>query len=331
MNLAASNSINWSSIYLNFSSPIDRNESQSTFDQFNIDSSTVGILKYAPYYLCLTYICLRLTYLFVSKLYQLLLCCNKETNDSSKQTLKHIYHEPDLNSSQKLCVEYRYVRHLLQKTQRILIENNKKISFIKALFYKLYRPNKYFHYSKQILNMYMIAFMLTYYLTFNILQGGFYIIEKVYSIIAIPLIVLSDELDLPQPNPFNLKYEIMITCFLTAIVYYGQLFWGMKNYQKHMLAAYKGIFIDIPPRTAFKSARLISNHAHYSGYCIAYLGFGYITMGNALFITIIILRVIFKELYLAEQIAKVVIPITVIYLSKIILMWFLSRTFFLQR
>jgi hypothetical protein len=177
----------------------------------------------------------------------------------------------------------------------------------------------------------MIAFMLTYYLTFNILQGGFYIIEKVYSIFAIPLIVLCDQLDLPQPNPFNLKYEILITCFLTAIVYYGQLLWGMKNYQKHMLDAYKGIFIDIPPRTAFKSARLISKHAHYSGYCIAYLGFGYITMGNILFIAIMSLRIIFKHLFFAEQIAKVLIPILVIYLTKFILMWFLSRTFFLQR
>jgi len=331
MNLLPSDSLNWSSIYLNFSSSIDRNESQSTFDQFNIDSSIIGIFKYAPYYLCLTYICLRLTYLFISKLYNLFLCCNKEINNFPKKSLKHIYHEPDINSSQKLSVEYRYVRHLLQKTQRILIENNKKISFIKALFYKIYRPNKYFRYSKQILNMYMIAFMLTYYLTFNILQGGFYIIEKIYSVLAIPFIVLSDELDFPEPNLFNLKYEIMITCFLTAFVYYGQLLWGMKNYQKHMLDAYKGIFIDIPPRTAFKSARLISKHAHYSGYCIAYLGFAYVSMGNVLFITIIILRVIFKHLFFAEQIAKVLIPILVIYLSKFILMWFLSRTFFLQR
>jgi hypothetical protein len=98
-----------------------------------------------------------------------------------------------------------------------------------------------------------------------------------------------------------------------------------------MLDAYKGIFIDIPPRTAFKSARLISNHAHYSGYCIAYLGFGYVTMGNTLFIAIIILRAIFKQLFLVEQIAKILIPILVIYLSKFILMWFLSRTFFLQK
>lgn len=82
--------------------------------------------------------------------------------------------------------------------------------------------------------------MLTYYLTFNILHGGFYIIEKIYGILVIPLLVLFDELDLPQPKPFNLKYEMIIACFFTAFIYYGQLLWGMKNYQKHMLDAYKG-------------------------------------------------------------------------------------------
>ena len=203
----------------------------------------ISILKYSPYYLCLTYICLRLTYLLIFKFYNLLFCCNNEINNSSKQSVKHIYHEPDIKSSQILSIEYRYVRHLFQKTQRILIENNRKISFIQSLLYKIYRPNKYFSYSKQILNMYMIAFMLTYYLTFNILQGSFYIIEKLYSIFSIPLIVLTDEINLPVPKPVHLKYEIIIACFLTAIIYYGQLLWGMKNYQKHMLDVYKGIFI----------------------------------------------------------------------------------------
>ena len=54
-------------------------------------------------------------------------------------------------------------------------------------------------------------------------------------------------------------------------------------------------------------------------------------MGNTLFVAIVILRVVFKHLYFVEQIAKVLIPILVIYLTKFILMWFLSRTFFLQK
>jgi hypothetical protein len=104
--------------------------------------------------------------------------------------------------------------------------------------------------------------------------------------------------------------------------------YGKKNRGVILVA---GVFIDIPPPTAFKSARMISNNAHYPGYCIAYLGFGYITLGNVLFFVVVIVRVVFKHLFLMEEIAKVLIPILVIYLSKLILMWFLSRTFFLQR
>jgi hypothetical protein len=262
-------------------------------------------------------------------IYRSFSCHNNELN-STKKPLKHIYHEPTFSSRKILTIEYRYVRHLFEKIHRNLI-NNTKSSWIKSFLYKIYRPNQYFHYSKQILNMYIIAFMLIYYLTFNILQIGFSIIEKVYSFILMPLLMLNDELDLPEPKPFNLKYEMIFACFLTSILFYGQLFSGMKNYQRHMLHAYKGIFIDIPPRSAFKNVRLMSKNIHYPGYCIAYLTFGYIIMGNILFFLIVILRVIFKHLFLVEEIARVIIPILVIYLTTFLIQWFLSRTFFLQK
>ena len=114
---------------MNFSSSIERNESQSTLDQFNIDSTIIGVLKYAPYYMCLTYICFHLSYLFIASFYDLFLCCPKDESDFPKKSSKHIYHEPELTSSPKLSVEYRYVRHLFQKTQRMLLENKTKISF----------------------------------------------------------------------------------------------------------------------------------------------------------------------------------------------------------
>ncbi|CAF1658502.1 unnamed protein product, partial [Didymodactylos carnosus] len=132
------------------------------------------------------------------------------------------------------------------------------------------------------------------------------------------------------PRPFNLKYEILIACFLTMMIYYVQLCVGMKHYQQHMLNAYKGIFIDIPPRHAFNSIQLISKNAHYPGYTIAYLAFGYLVMGNVLFLTVIIIRILFKHLFLIEELSKIIIPILVIYLCKYILMWVLSRTLFLQ-
>jgi len=323
--IIALHSLNWSSIDLNISTSISHNDSLSTFDQFGIDPSIVSVLKYAPYYLCLTYICFRLTYFLTVNIYHSFICCDNERN-SIKKPLKHIYQEPTFFSEEILSKEYRYVYNLFQKAYE-----NKKCSLIKSLLNKIYRPNKYFHYSKQILNMYIIAFMLIYYLTFNILENGFNLIEKIYCFTLMPLLILYDELDLPEPKLFNLKYEMLLTCFLTAIIYFGQLFSGMKHYQRHMLDAYKGIFIDIPPRSAFTNARLMSKHIHYPGYCMAYLTFGYIVIGNIIFFILISLRVLFKHLFIVEEIAKVFIPILVIYLTKLIIQWFLSRTFFLQK
>ncbi|CAF0891208.1 unnamed protein product [Rotaria sp. Silwood1] len=322
--------LNWSSIDLNISMFINHNDSQSTFDQFGIDRSIVCVLKYAPYYLCLTYICFRLTYLLIINIYHLFLSCDN-TKNSIKKSLKHIYHKPINCSRESLSIEYHYVHHLFEKSFETLIKNEKKISLFKILLYKIYRPNKYFHYSKQILNIYMIAFMLIYYLTFNILQNGFNLIEKIYSFTLIPLLILYDEFDLPEPKLYNLKYEMILACFLTAIIYFIQLLFGMKNYQKHMLNAYKGIFIDIPPRSAFKNVRLISKHIHYPGYCIAYLTIGYIIIGNIIFFSLIALHVLFKHLFLMEEFATIFIPILVIYLITFIIQWFLSRTFFLQK
>jgi hypothetical protein len=240
---------------------------------------------------------------------------------------KHIYHEPKFSSKEISSIEYHYVHHLFQKIHR----NNPSISFIKSLLYKIYRPNKYFHYSKQILNIYMMAFMLIYYLTFNILQNNFYLLEKIYSFISIPLLILYDELDLPEPKPFHLKYEMIFACFLTAIIYSGQLLFGMKKYQQHMLNAYKGIFLDIPPRSAFHNARLMSKNIHYPGYCIAYLTLGYMIIGNILFFVLVGLRILFKHLFLLEEFAKIFIPLLAFYFMTFIIQWFLSRTFFLQR
>jgi hypothetical protein len=177
----------------------------------------------------------------------------------------------------------------------------------------------------------MIAFMLIYYLTINILQNNFNLIGKIYNFTLIPLLILYDEFDLPESKLSNLKYEMIFACFLTAIIYSGQLLFGMKKYERHMLDAYKGIYLDIPTRLTFKNVRLISKNIHYPGYCIAYLIFGYLIIGNVLFFLLISLRILFKHIFLVEELSKIFIPILTFYLLKFIIQWFFSRTFFLQK
>ena len=307
---------------MNISAVSHPNDSESTFDQFGIDASMINVLKYAPYYLCLTYISLRLTYLLLISIYQSVFCCDKETS-----TKKHVYHEPTFISRSLPTMEYHYVRDLFARTSR----NASTTHWGCSLLSRIYRPMKYFQYSKQILNMYMIAFMLIYYLTFNILQTGFFVIEKLSSFILMPLLIVYDELDLPEPKPMNLKYEIILACVFTALVYYGQLFLGLKNYQRHMLQAYRGISLELPSRSTLNQARYASKHIHYAGYFIAYLVCGYVLLGNLLFLLLVTLRITFQHLVLVEDIAKVLIPIFVIYLVNFLIHWFLTRTCFLEK
>lgn len=290
-----------------------------------MDPSIAAALKYAPYYLCLTYICCRLTYFVLINLYESLTCCTDHPASMGKP-LKHIYHEPMFSYNRTQSVECHYVQRLFQRP-----DDARKPSLFASMLRRIYRPKKYFQYSKQILNMYMIAFMLIYYLTFNILESGFHLIERIYSFTLMPLLILYDELDLPEPKLENLKYEMAFACLLTSAVYFGQLFTGMKYYQRHMLDAYKGVFTDIPSRSAFRSSRLMAKNIHYPGYCIAYLTFGYIVIGNILFFALVLTRVLLRHVFLIEEIAQVLIPLLVIYLMVFIVQWFLSRTFFLQR
>ena len=317
---------NWSSIYLNISAVTSPTDSPSTFDQFGIDASTINVLKYTPYYLCLIYICLRLTYLLFISIYQSVFRCDNETIRR-----KHVYHEPTFTQRSPPTTEYHYVRDLFARTSRNASDQHRRCSLIKSLFGRIYRPMKYFQYSKQILNMYMIGFMLIYYLTFNILQTGFFVIEKLSSFILMPLSIVYDELDLPEPKPMNLKYEILLACLLTALIYCGQLFLGLKNYQRHMLQAYRGINLELPSRTTLSKARYASKHIHYAGYFIAYLICGYILVGNLLFLLLVTLRITLQHLVLLEDIAKVLIPIFVIYLVNFLIHSFLTRTCFLEK
>lgn len=272
------------------------------FDHMGIPPSVMSMIKYTPYYLCLTYVSSRLTYLALRQI------CRR----TSMQ--KHIYHEPTFSS--KETIESQYVQHLFSPLPR-------KQSFIN----RIYQSHPYFQYSKQILNIYIIACLLIYHLTLNILQHGFHFMAKIYQFTSIPLLILFDELDLPEGKPLHLKYPIIIATFLTAMIYSAQLFFGMRKYQENMLDAYKGRFIDIPPRSSLVKHRFLSKSIHYPGYCIAYLIFGYLIIGNVFFVLIMISNILFRHLVLLEEFSKIFIPILAFYLIKLIIQWFLSRTF----
>ena len=291
-----------------------RGSRMSLFDQFAMHSSMIHLIKYTPYYLCLTYISSRLMYLSIRQISRSF-HCRRNSHE------KHIYHEPTFPSQDvSPTIESQYVQHLFYP-----------LAQQRSFFHRIYRSHPYFHYSKQILNIYILAWMLIYYLTLNLLQHGFHFLEKIYNFISIPLVMLFDELDLPEAKPSSFKYEMIIACLLSALIYSTQLFFGMRKYQKNMLDAYRGRYLDIPPRSVLAKTRYLSKSIHYPGYCIAYLIFGYVIIGSLLFFLLIGLRVLCRHLFLLEEFAKITLPILAFYLIKLIIQWFLSRTISLQK
>ena len=295
---------------------------KTTTNTTNLSSFIFDTMKTIPFYLCLTYTCIRLIYLSIRNVYEKMSCCQIESNHMMK---KHIYHEPTFSSNEILSNEYHYVQHLFNNT--FDEDLTSKFSFL----YKIYRPNRYFSYSKQILNIYMFTFMLIYLLTFHIIENGFEFIEKFYQFLLLPSFLFNDEIDLPEPTKMNFRYEIFLSCLLTSIVFVSQLFFAMKTYQKHMLNAYQGVFKQIPSRLAFKQARLMSKHMYYPGYFIGYFLLGYIVIGNVLLLLLISLRIVVNHLFIIEELAKLIVPILAFYVMKILIQWLICRTFFLQK
>lgn len=64
-----------------------------------------------------------------------------------------------------------------------------------------------------------------------------------------------------------------------------------------------------------------------SGYAIGYLLWGYLILFEVSLVLIIVIRFLIKFYFIAENIAKIVLPILTIYLFKKILIWYLCRFF----
>ena len=61
----------------------------------------------------------------------------------------------------------------------------------------------------------------------------------------------------------NLSSYIVIACVFSSGMYAMQLFIGIRRYQKNVLNAYKGKYVDIPAPKRFANAKLVSSSLHY--------------------------------------------------------------------
>lgn len=190
---------------------------------------------------------------------------HKPLNPASRSTHKYLFG--------KCENEILYTMNVLNKNSR-----RKTDSIVKYFFEKyVYENRRYFRYSKQFINTQIIAFVLLYYISSIIIRKS----NKIVSLSSNLLILIINFIfKMNSSNEFginsnaqikllieslyqNINTYITLACLFTTGIYVVQLFLGIKNYHKHVLNAYKGVYIDIPPPKSFSSTKLTSSSLHH--------------------------------------------------------------------
>lgn len=173
-------------------------------------------------------------------------------------------------------------RHEISYTTQMLNRQNslKPVSFVRHLFEKyVYKNHPSFRYPKQFINTQIIAFVLLYYITCIIIRKSALIVSLSSNVLILIINFIFQSAS-SESNSFilnsraqlnalikslfdHIATDIIVACCLTSGIYLMQLFLGIRNYQRHVLNAYKGVYIDIPSPKSFSNTKLASSSLHY--------------------------------------------------------------------
>lgn len=181
------------------------------------------------------------------------------------------------DDGKKINHELNYAR-ALYNLHRV---KQKPKSFLRHLIEKyIYKPKKDFRYSKQFINTHIIAFILLYYLTSIIIRKSTLIMNLSSNFLILLINYIFKSSSASEANSFinnsktqlniivkslfsHITIDIVVACSLTTSIYVIQLLLGIRNYQKQVLNAYKGVYVDIPSPKRFSNAKLTSSSLHY--------------------------------------------------------------------
>lgn len=124
---------------------------------------------------------------------------------------------------------------------------------------------------------------------------------------------------------FNYVDGIIETaCICTTLIYALQILIFIREYRKHVVNAYRGIYTQIPPPSSFSNVRIVSGSIRFSGYSIGYLLWGYSLLFNFMIVCTLILRLVFSHPLIYESILQIVLPVITIFLFKKLIVWLVS-------
>ena len=225
-------------------------------------------------------------------------------------------------------------------------ENEKTISFCLAQLHKLkriYDPVKHFRFSKQVVNTFMIAFMLLYFFTVFIVRTstvfGAWLVRSIQLIFQI---MFGSILPSFSFQDHNLNVEFAVACLITSLICFIQLLLSLKSFQKYILelhrggelsnknlkdnAKSKGLFLNLfkEDQHADISSKLnlgemmASHSLHYPGYLIAHLTYSYFLMFAILFIVIVVFKLIWYIPQAVEFILQIFLPIALLFFLRLL-------------
>ena len=181
--------------------------------------------------------------------------------------------------SQTKCLyqhELNYAQNILNKNKML-----KPISFARHLFEKyIYKNRPDFRFPKQFINTQIIAFVLLYYITCIIIRKSQLIVNLSSNLLILLINFIFQSSSDSESSSFvmnsraqlnvlikslfdHIATDIVIACCLTSAIYLVQLFLGIRNYQRHVLNALKGVYTDIPSPKSFSNTKLASSSLHY--------------------------------------------------------------------
>lgn len=210
-------------------------------------------------------------------------CCRKNlTGGSSSSAGDHEDDDEDDDDDDEDEYEIGKVAHELEYTQRLLKPDPiKPISFSKYLFEKyVYKSRKDFRFSKQFINTHIIAFILLYYITCIIVRKSTLIVSISSSLLVMVVNVLFRMNAASADGGFmlvtknqlnsliislsqNISIYIVCAACATTAIYMIQLLLGIRHYQRNVINAYRGVYLDIPSPKLFSSTKMTSSSLHY--------------------------------------------------------------------
>ncbi|CAF2035268.1 unnamed protein product [Rotaria magnacalcarata] len=306
---------------------------QSSATNEIIQSDTIYVmLRNLPHFTLVSFVFVKFFYLLIQQLK--CRCCQQSammTNHNHNEKVHQVSLVSSVLSLDLLLPDYQtkpefyYTQGLLKSKESSDMYYNNVLT---RPFAKIYRWHRYFTFSIQILCTYTVVLVVIYNLTCLLTFYGIHTIKN--QLDRIHFILLS------QLN-WNIEWgtsfinDIYLCSILSVIIYCTQIFNGLVKIQQHLISAYAGKYIDIPPRHNFSNNELISKCLHFSGYLCGYTAWGFIIFYKVSFVFCLLLRLWIRyDPRWFQHILALCLPIVLVYLLKHILVSLLSEFVFLQ-